>query len=493
MGSFLLRAALTGVALWVVTLIVPGISFVGGDTTLARAGIVFVVAVIFGLVNAIIKPIVQIISIPLYILTLGLIHIVINALMLWITSWITEHTTHWGLYIEDFWWTAIWAAIVLSIVSWLLSLSLATPDAACGLDRHTGYMPELPEVEALADHLRRHAVGLTVGRIDVSALSVLKTFDPPINVLHGQTVTGANRWGKYLGMEAGDLHLITHLSRAGWLRWSDKLAAAPVKPGKGPIALRVHLGIPGEAPGFDLTEAGTQKRLAVWLVDDPAKVPGIAALGPDALSLGPEDLAGVLAGNSGRIKTVITDQKVIAGIGNAYSDEILHVAKLSPFATAGKLTDAQLAALHDAMISVLTDAVERSVGQQAATLKGEEADLGCGRRRCWRWWESGYGKGAPLGSGKLWANKATIERVVIRRIGHAVPLQAMSTRASRASGSSIVLRRSAVCGGSVRSGRVGLRLRWDRAEVLARRAPSSSSCRRRRRSTGWRCWARSRS
>jgi formamidopyrimidine-DNA glycosylase len=233
-------------------------------------------------------------------------------------------------------------------------------------------MPELPEVEALADHLRRHAVGRTIGRIDVSAFSVLKTFDPPINVLHGQTVSGANRWAKYLGLQVGELHLITHLSRAGWLRWSDKLAAAPLKPGKGPIALRVHLGKPGEAPGFDLTEAGTQKRLAVWLVDDPAKVPGIAALGPDALSLSPEDLAGVLAGNSGRIKTVITDQKVIAGIGNAYSDEILHVAKLSPFATAGKLTDAQLASLHDAMISVLTDAVERSVGQQAATLKGEK-------------------------------------------------------------------------------------------------------------------------
>ena len=122
MGNFLLRAALTGVALWVVTIIVPGIGFVGGDAALARVGIIFVVAVIFGLVNAIIKPIVQIISIPLYILTLGLIHIVINALMLWITSWITENTTHWGLYIDDFWWTAIWAAIVLSIVSWLLSL-----------------------------------------------------------------------------------------------------------------------------------------------------------------------------------------------------------------------------------------------------------------------------------------------------------------------------------------------------------------------------------
>ena len=233
-------------------------------------------------------------------------------------------------------------------------------------------MPELPEVEALADHLRRHAVGLTVGRVDVAALSVLKTFDPPISALHGQVVTGANRWAKYLGLQCGDLHLITHLSRAGWLRWSDKLSPAPLKPGKGPIALRVHLGKPGEGPGFDLTEAGTQKRLAVWLVDDPMKIPQIAALGPDALSLGLEDLAGVLKGNTARIKNVITDQKVIAGIGNAYSDEILHVAKLSPFATAGKLTDAQLAALHDAMISVLTDAVTRSVGQGAATLKGEK-------------------------------------------------------------------------------------------------------------------------
>ncbi len=120
--TFLLRAALTGVALWLVTLLVPGISIVGGDTTLHRAGIIFVVAVVFGVVNAVIKPIVQLISIPLYILTLGLIHIVINAWMLWITSWITEHTTHWGLQIDHFWWTAIWAAIVLSFVSWLLSL-----------------------------------------------------------------------------------------------------------------------------------------------------------------------------------------------------------------------------------------------------------------------------------------------------------------------------------------------------------------------------------
>lgn len=233
-------------------------------------------------------------------------------------------------------------------------------------------MPELPEVEALADHLRRHATGATIGRIDISALSVLKTFDPPITALHGQPVTGATRWGKYLGLQAGDLYLVTHLSRAGWLRWSDKLAAAPLKPGKGPIALRVHLGTPGDAPGFDLTEAGTQKRLAVWVVRDPAAVPQIASLGPDALSLIADGLADILAGTTARLKNVITDQRVISGIGNAYSDEILHVAKLSPFASGKTLSEGQLTALYEAMQSVLTDAVERSVGQQAATLKGEK-------------------------------------------------------------------------------------------------------------------------
>ncbi len=233
-------------------------------------------------------------------------------------------------------------------------------------------MPELPEVEALADYLRRHAAGTTIARIDVSAFSVLKTFDPPITALYGRTVTGATRWGKYLGLQAGDLYLIAHLSRAGWLRWSGKLAAAPLKPGKGPIALRVHLGTPGDAPGFDLTEAGTQKRLAVWVVADPASVPQIASLGPDALSLTAAGLADILSGTTARLKNVITDQRVIAGIGNAYSDEILHVAKLSPFASGKALTDGQLAALYEAMQSVLTDAVERSVGQQAATLKGEK-------------------------------------------------------------------------------------------------------------------------
>jgi len=230
-------------------------------------------------------------------------------------------------------------------------------------------MPELPEVEALAEHLRRYAVGVTIERVDIASLSVCKTFDPPTTALHGRTVTGAQRWGKYLGVQAGDLYLISHLSRAGWLRWSDALNPVPPRPGKGPIALRVHLE---SGRGFDLTEAGTQKRLAVWVVDDPDKVPGIAGLGPDALCVSPECFAELLAANGGRIKTVLTDQKVIAGVGNAYSDEILHAARLSPFATASRLSEAQVSALHDAMVRVLCEAVGRSVGQQVATLKGEK-------------------------------------------------------------------------------------------------------------------------
>jgi putative membrane protein len=132
MGSFFFRAAITGLALWVVTLILPGMNFVGGTTALQTVGIILVVGVIFGLVNAVIKPLVQVLSIPLYILTLGLFHVVVNALMLWITAWITDHTTHWGLHIDHFWWTAIWAAILLSIVGWIFSLPFRGADRALG-------------------------------------------------------------------------------------------------------------------------------------------------------------------------------------------------------------------------------------------------------------------------------------------------------------------------------------------------------------------------
>ena len=237
-------------------------------------------------------------------------------------------------------------------------------------------MPELPEVEALAHHLRENAVYRPVARVDVAGMSVLKTASPPVSALVGRVVRGAARYGKFLAVEFLDrpdepLHLITHLSRAGWLRWHEQAAATPPKPGRGPLALRVHLDAVG-GPGFDLTEAGTQKRLSVYLVADPQEVPGIARLGPDALELSRDELAELLAGRTERIKALITDQPTIAGIGNAYSDEILHTAKLSPYAVAGRLKLEQVDDLHAALTSVLTDAVARSVGQGAASLKGEK-------------------------------------------------------------------------------------------------------------------------
>ncbi|MGH3766983.1 MAG: Fpg/Nei family DNA glycosylase [Pseudonocardiaceae bacterium] len=233
-------------------------------------------------------------------------------------------------------------------------------------------MPELPEVEALAHHLREHAVGATVTRIDVASLTVLKTVQPAVSALNGCPVTGAGRHGKFLALHTDGPALVMHLARAGWLRWSDSLPPAAPRPGKGPIALRVHLS--GGA-GFDLTEAGTQKRLAVYVVADAAGVaalPGIARLGPDALALSREELAEVLRGRTERLKTVLTDQTMIAGVGNAYSDEVLHAARLSPYATAGRLPDDALDRLHEALRRVLLDAVARSVGQDAARLKGEK-------------------------------------------------------------------------------------------------------------------------
>jgi formamidopyrimidine-DNA glycosylase len=232
-------------------------------------------------------------------------------------------------------------------------------------------MPELPEVEALAAYLRGRAVGHTVSRVDVSAISALKTYDPPVTAATGLAITGAGRHGKFLDIHLGDeLHLVIHLARAGWLHYRDSFnSPAPLKPGKGPIALRVRLD---DGSGFDLTEAGTQKKLAAYLVRDPAEVPGVAKLGPDAMAVSRGEFEERLNLRRGQVKGVLTEQDVIAGVGNAYSDEILHAAKLSPFAITGKLTAEQIDRLYAAMRQVLGDAVARSVGQKAATLKGEK-------------------------------------------------------------------------------------------------------------------------
>ncbi|MFF4988687.1 Fpg/Nei family DNA glycosylase [Streptosporangium saharense] len=239
-------------------------------------------------------------------------------------------------------------------------------------------MPELPEVESLAEFLRGHAVGRKVGAVEVYGFQALKTVDPPVTALAGRTVTGVTRHGKFIDLDCDGLHLVTHLARAGWLRWHDDLSRAKaVRPGKGPLALRVRLAPyeTGEQElGFELTEAGTQKRLAVYVVRDPGEVPGIAALGPDPLSDGftAEVLGGILNGSRAQIKGLLRDQKVIAGIGNAYSDEVLHAARTSPFKVAGSLTDEQVTALHEAIVTTLRTALDRARGLAAKDLKAEK-------------------------------------------------------------------------------------------------------------------------
>ncbi|MGY1747056.1 Fpg/Nei family DNA glycosylase [Blastococcus sp. SYSU D00695] len=230
-------------------------------------------------------------------------------------------------------------------------------------------MPELPEVEALAAFLRENAVGRVLTRADLASVQAIKTFDPPLSALAGLEVTGAARHGKFLDLDVSGLHLVVHLARAGWLHWRENLPALPPKPGKGPLALRVHLE---DGNGFDLTEQGTRKGLAVYVVRSPAEVPGIDRLGPDAMAVDREQFAALLAGRNGQLKGALTDQTLIAGIGNAYSDEILHAARLSPFKTAGKLTDDEVIRLYDAMRAELTDALDRQLGQRAATMKGEK-------------------------------------------------------------------------------------------------------------------------
>ncbi|MGP3689596.1 Fpg/Nei family DNA glycosylase [Streptomyces sp. IBSNAI002] len=232
-------------------------------------------------------------------------------------------------------------------------------------------MPELPEVEALREYLDEHLTGRVVERVLPLAVSVLKTYEPPLTALEGQTAGATTRYGKFLALRIGELHLVTHLARAGWLRWQDELPAQPPRPGKGPLALRVVLADGG---GFDLTEAGTQERLAVYVVRDPQEVPGIARLGPDPLdgAFGRDAFAALLTDERRQIKGVLRDQGVIAGIGNAYSDEILHRAKVSPFKLAASFDEEQTTRLYEAVQDTLREAVGRAHGVAAGRLKAEK-------------------------------------------------------------------------------------------------------------------------
>ncbi|MDO8732184.1 MAG: DNA-formamidopyrimidine glycosylase family protein [Actinomycetota bacterium] len=239
-------------------------------------------------------------------------------------------------------------------------------------------MPELPEVEALARFLDVRTAGSRIASVALASVSALKTVDPPLNALEGQQVLSVARRGKFLDLSTDrGLHLVWHLSRAGWVQWRDEVPSTPVKMGKGPLALRLaFVSDNGESVGgFDVTEAGTQKRLAVHVVRDPISIPAVARLGPDALSdeLTLDLFAAILAAaGRAQIKGVLRNQSVIAGIGNAYSDEILHSARLSPFHPCNSLTPSELAALYAAMRNELTTAIKNSVGHGTGGLKSEK-------------------------------------------------------------------------------------------------------------------------
>ncbi len=234
-------------------------------------------------------------------------------------------------------------------------------------------MPELPEVEALALDLRGRLRDRAITTVHVAAFSALKTFDPPLQALEGTLVDDVTRHGKFLDIDASGLHLVIHLARAGWIRWRDEVPTLPPRAGsKSGLALRVVLD---DGSGLDVTEAGTKKGLAAYVVRRPEDVPGIASLGPDPLNDDfTVDVLRRILSDAGRaqVKGVLRHQGTIAGIGNAYSDEVLHAARMSPFKPASTMTEEESQTLFDAIRDVIGDAVDRSRGLAASELKGEK-------------------------------------------------------------------------------------------------------------------------
>jgi len=234
-----------------------------------------------------------------------------------------------------------------------------------------GVMPESPEVEALAEELNGRLAGRALTAVDVVEFRTTKTRARPAEALVGETATGMARHGKLVALSFGaSQHLVVSFGRHGWARWTDTPdAGADDQPDDAPPML-VALGF-DDGSTLELTDAGDWVSLGCWVVDDPAEVPAVAKLGPDpadpAFSRAEFDRA--VAGRRKQVKAVLQDQESLAGIGNAYSDEILHAAKTSPYALAAGLSEADIDTLFAAMTSTLTEAVAEASGKPPAELK----------------------------------------------------------------------------------------------------------------------------
>jgi formamidopyrimidine-DNA glycosylase len=208
-------------------------------------------------------------------------------------------------------------------------------------------LPELPEMEAWRRALDGQVSAAPIEKAGPAHIATLKTFAPPLSALDGRRLAGARRRGKRLlfPTEDGELVLVVHLMTAGRLRYLDPGAKGPKTP-----AFRLRF-----ADGAELvmTEAGKKKRAGVWLLTPEESEAELAHLGPEALGVGPERLGEIVRGDSRRLHSLLRDQRAIAGIGRAWANEILHTAKLSPYALSTQLTDEEIARLATAIDSEL--------------------------------------------------------------------------------------------------------------------------------------------
>ncbi len=213
-------------------------------------------------------------------------------------------------------------------------------------------MPELPDITVYIGHLESRLVGQTLERVRLLNPFVLRTVAPPIAAAEGRKVVGVRRMGKRIVIALeGELFLVLHLMIAGRLRW---LATDAKLPGR--ITLAAF-----EFPSGTLvfTEAGTKRRASIHLVEGEAALAAMDPGGLEVLQAGPEEFAGRLRQDRHTLKRALTDPRLFSGIGNAYSDEILHRAKLSPFAQTQSLSEAEVGQLYDAARATLAEWTER--------------------------------------------------------------------------------------------------------------------------------------
>ncbi len=213
-------------------------------------------------------------------------------------------------------------------------------------------MPELPEMEAWRRQLDAPVAAFPVAKAGPGHIATLKTFDPPPTALEGRRFRGVERRGKRLlfPTDDGELVLLIHLMTAGRLKYIPAGGASPKSP-----AFRLEFA---DGAQLVLTENAKKKRAGVWLLTPEAAAAELAHLGPEALGLGAERLGEILHNESRRLHALLRDQRLIAGIGRAWANEILHAAKLSPYALSTDLDDEEVARLASAIDSELERGLE---------------------------------------------------------------------------------------------------------------------------------------